>query len=939
MKKLGRFKTVGEIFKNFVEITEFNLGFEFEDTTKKSFDRLADEKDIKIENFFSLFEELKNTKINEKLFIINPYSKDKKIEKIEFINICKSIKNMLEIALENILEDYKYLVNNCTVHIEQTELDKILNLYLFVPFIKEIIPTIYKQLSIEKLFNVDEGNHTQKIKLFKGKLLEIIGKNSIYALEKENEGIYKFISNLDKESSKVNTIISFIEKLDLSQANKNEVFLFLILLSIEKNFYKKFEIKDETNEIQKYDFYKVIKIIENQERSEEYLKEEKLINEMKNIVGNLTSENYKVLKEKIEKIYYKDTSNLLQYFKDYYYGRFLAKSGEEKKGLEKYYNSLEEAKYRAGKFLENILIEGMILAFRIDSKNYKNFYNYTRFMGIVTKEYEGDSDWINKHYFQYFDKYFTPIFEKNEKIDANDYVVLGRREKLVEDKALSIKDLRSPNAKYRFGIRKETKLSIFSRLPTNIVNSYTEEYIQFCMRKLLGVGADINFVNSTGETALMGAIAYKNFERAKLLLKYPQIKETINQKSLRKKNTALSLIIEQFVTFIGFLTYETKKILLELFMEILKFKANVNEITTENDVTYIRQIMIAFNKKANFNTSAYENIDGWRRMYQDGFNTMFTDEEVIDFIRKQEIMSRDSRYIEIKNKIFSDNRIFYLELLDILLKAGADVNIKQQFGISDLMFATELGDLELFKLLAKYNPNIETITNKGKNLFTNAMDYGNYDLAFYLLKEYPYFRKDIEYRCWSKAWENSDRLVKENILLKFVREKDKEKIKELILMGANSDVGTDITNLTPLITAVEMNDIELVKIILKAGADVNLTMTYDSSKWLEKYSSEIMGIDTETKKFKKMSEDFCKETKKGISFMDSLNIGMSALMKAAERGNLEIVKILIEDYNAEINAKNDIQKWTALDFAIAKKNAEVIDYLKSKGAVSGMNKE
>jgi len=58
------------------------------------------------------------------------------------------------------------------------------------------------------------------------------------------------------------------------------------------------------------------------------------------------------------------------------------------------------------------------------------------------------------------------------------------------------------------------------------------------MRKLLGVGADINFVNSTGETALMGTIAYGNFERAKLLLKYPQIKETINQKSLRKKNTA-----------------------------------------------------------------------------------------------------------------------------------------------------------------------------------------------------------------------------------------------------------------------------------------------------------------------------------------------------------------------------------------------------------------
>ena len=918
------------------------MGFELENTTKKFLDRLADEKDIKIENFFSLFEELKSIEINDELFVINPYSNDKRIKKIDFISISKSIKNMLEISLETFLKDYKYLVNNSTVYIEQTELDKILNSYLFIPFIKEIFSTIYEQLSIEKLFDNNQKSLTKKIEIFKSKLREIIGEKSIYVLENKNEGIYKFISNLDKKdekSSKVNTIISFIEKLNLSQVNENEVFLFLVLFSIEKNFYKKFKIKDETNEIQEYSIYKVKNIIENQEKREEYLKEEELINEMKNVVDNLNSKNYEISKEKIEKIYKKDTSGLLQYFKDYYYGRFLARSGEEKKGLDKYFNSLKEAKYRAGKFLENILIEGMILAFRIDSKNYKNFYNYTRFMGIVTKEYEGDSDWINKHYFQYFDKYFTPIFEKNENMDPNDYAVFNTEEKLVEGKALSIKDLRSPNATYKFNIREETRLSIFSRLPANIIKGYTEEYIQFCMVKLLEAGADINFVNSTGETALMGTIAYGNFERAKLLLKYSQIKETINQKSLRKKNTALSLIIEKFVVYAEFLTYDIKNLLLEIFIEILKYKPNLNLITTENDVTYIRQIMQVFSKKTNFNISAYDNIDGWRRMYQDSFNTMLTDGEVKDFIRKQEIMSRDPRYIEMKNKIFSDNRIFYLELLDLLLKAGADVNIKQQFGISDLMFATELGDKELFKLLAKYNPNIETMTDKGKNLLTNAMDYGNYDLAFYLLKEYPYFRKDIEYRCWSKAWENSDRLVKENILLKFVREKDKEKIKELILMGANSDVGTDITNLTPLITAVEMNDIELVKIILKVGADVNLTMTYDSSKWLEKYSSEIMGIDTETEKFKKMSEDFCKETKKGISFMDSLNIGMSALMKAAERGNLEIVKILIEDYNAEINAKNDIQKWTALDFAIAKKNAEVIDYLKSKGAVSGMNKE
>ena len=914
MRKIGKFKTIGEIFKKFAETEAYNLGFEFKETTKKSINRIAKEQEISIENYFDLLKELKDTRIDEELFLIKPYSTDNRIKKIEFINVCKSIKNLMEIALEEFLDDYKYLINNCSIHIKQEELDEVLNSHLFIPIIKKMVSTIYRELSVEKIFDIDEIDENKKVKIFKSKLREIIGKKSIYALEKEREGIYKFISNLEKkedQSSKFDTVLSFIKKLDLSEANENEVFLFLTLHSIEKNFYKKFKIKDKTNKIQKYDINTLIKIIENKEKSEEYLKEKELIIEMKNVIDNLTSENYKESKEKIEKIYKKDTSSLLQYFKDYYYGRFLARSGEEEKGLDKYFDSLEEAKYRAGKFLENILIEGMILAFRIDSKKYKKFYNYTRFMGIVTKEYEGDNDWINKHYFQYFDRYFSPIFEKNEKVDANDYLVLSTGEKLVEDKALSIKDLRSPNAKYKFNIREETRLSIFSRLPANIIKSYTEEYIQLCMVKLLEVGADINYTNSTGETALMGAIAYKNYERAKLLLKYPKVKETINQKSLRKKNTVISLIIEQFVVFGGFLPFEMKELLLELFIEILKYEPNLNQITTVNDVTYIRQIMQVFNQRENFYKNAY-NIDAWRREYQDSFNTMFTDEKVIDFIRKQEKMVNDPNFIKIMNKIFLDNRIYYLKLLDLLLKAGADINIKQQFGISDLMFATELGDLELFKLLAKYNPNIETMTDKGKNLFTNAMDYGNYDLAFYLLKEYPYFRKNIDY-CSRDIQEPSK---VSSLLGKFLEKHDIEKIKEMIEMGANINSKTAMKGITALIIAIETEDEDFIKFVLKKGADVNIKI---ENKYLE-----IPG--------------YIEFLEKYGDFVDTANNGITPLMKACIIENLEIIKLLIEKYGAEINAQNDIQRWTALDFAMVTKNTKVIEYLKSKGAISGIKK-
>ena len=909
MRKIGKFKTIGEIFKKFAETEAYNLGFEFKETTKKSINRIAKEQEISIENYFDLLKELKNINIKEELFVINPFAK-----KIGFINLCKSIKYLMEIVLEEFLDDYKYLINNCSIHIKQEELDEVLNTHLFIPIIKKMVSTIYRELSVEKIFDIDEIDENKKVKIFKSKLREIIGEKSIYVLENKNEGIYKFISNLEKEdqSSKFDTVLSFIKKLDLSEANENEVFLFLTFFLIERNLFKKFDIKDKVDEVQGYDIDTLIKTIENKEKSEEYLKEEELINEMKNVVDNLNSKNYQVSKEKIEKIYKKDTSGLLQYFKDYYYGRFLAKSGEEKKGLDKYFDSLKEAKYRAGKFLENILIEGMILAFRIDSKKYKKFYNYSRFMGIVTKEYEGDNDWINKHYFQYFDRYFSPIFKKDENVSANDYIVLSTGEKLVEDKALSIKDLRSPNAKYKFNIREETRLSIFSRLPANIIKSYTEEYIQLCIVKLLEEGADINFINSTGETALMGAIAYKNYERAKLLLKYPKVKETINQKSLRKKNTVISLIIEQFVVFGGFLPFEMKELLLELFIEILKYEPNLNQITTVNDVTYIRQIMQVFSQRENFYKNACNNIDAWRREYQDSFNTMFTDEKVIDFIRKQEKMVNDPNFIKIMNKIFLDNRIYYLKLLDLLLKAGADINIKQQFGISDLMFATELGDLELFKLLAKYNPNIETMTDKGKNLFTNAMDYGNYDLAFYLLKEYPYFRKNIDY-CSRDIQEPSK---VSSLLGKFLEKHDIEKIKEMIEMGANINSKTAMKGITALIIAIETEDEDFIKFVLKKGADVNIKI---ENKYLE-----IPGYFEFLKKYG--------------NFADTANNGITPLMKACIIENLEIVKLLIEKYGAEINAQNDIQRWTALDFAMVTKNIEVIEYLKSKGAISGIRK-
>ena len=137
----------------------------------------------------------------------------------------------------------------------------------------------------------------------------------------------------------------------------------------------------------------------------------------------------------------------------------------------------------------------------------------------------------------------------------------------------------------------------------------------------------------------------------------------------------------------------------------------------------------------------------------------------------------------------------------------------------------------------------------------------------------------------------------------------------MIEMGANINSKTAMKGITALIIAIETEDEDFIKFVLKKGADVNI-----------KIQNKYLAIP-----------GYFEYLEKYGNFADTANNGITPLMKACIIENLGIVKLLIEDYGAEINAKNDIQKWTALDFAMVTKNIEVIEYLKSKGAVSGIN--
>lgn len=71
----------------------------------------------------------------------------------------------------------------------------------------------------------------------------------------------------------------------------------------------------------------------------------------------------------------------------------------------------------------------------------------------------------------------------------------------------------------------------------------------------------------------------------------------------------------------------------------------------------------------------------------------------------------------------------------ILLKYGADPNISNFKGVTGLMIAAALGDINTCRLLVKYNINIDYVDYNGWNALFYSTLYNSIDVCDYLLCE------------------------------------------------------------------------------------------------------------------------------------------------------------------------------------------------------------
>ncbi|HEY3823437.1 MAG TPA: ankyrin repeat domain-containing protein [Bryobacteraceae bacterium] len=309
------------------------------------------------------------------------------------------------------------------------------------------------------------------------------------------------------------------------------------------------------------------------------------------------------------------------------------------------------------------------------------------------------------------------------------------------------------------------------------------------------------------------------------------------------------------------------------------------------------------------------------------------------------------------------------DVAKLLIEHGADVNAKSYFVpsasgrgfegatpvppkpnqpieefasgmLTPLMFAAREDDLESAKLVAKAGADLNAQGGDGKDALSLALFDGSYDVADFLIDSHANVNQKDAQRFTPLFWAVDRRNMETAPNFPWMVTRDPLPIiKKLLDAGADTNVVINstprarmregsprIVYATSLMRAAFSGDIELVKLLLAHGADAHV-ISSDRETTLMAASGEgfINGYHRARPPAERLEVvKLLVEMGEDVNAAD--NYGITPLMDAANLGDLNVVKYLVEkdaDLNAhDLGKKNDgafgssVEPLMPIDYAI-----------------------
>ena len=277
----------------------------------------------------------------------------------------------------------------------------------------------------------------------------------------------------------------------------------------------------------------------------------------------------------------------------------------------------------------------------------------------------------------------------------------------------------------------------------------------------------------------------------------------------------------------------------------------------------------------------------------------------------------------------------HANLVQVFLKAGANVDAVSPYEecYTALSQAVENDDIELVRILLTAGANIDSCKILNSPAIEHSAIYTDNDELHYLLlsassKGYSSITVHGVSEAASKGTQAlSKYLAEKGGSRSLVRKVLKNALKSACRNDHSAaipilDIGVDLDYLLPcnlggpLIEAVRQENFELIKTLLRAGADINTPHILDSTIECDKGDDSVINM---------------------LQFMleegaDIKTQGKGALKSAAYHGNLEVVQYLISagvDVNAQTNGFTDR---TILQNAVLSRNIGLVKILLKAGS-------